>query len=39
MAGISAIIRERFSESRTAWLGWEDSNLEVVNWSLRVTSP
>ena len=34
----SASIRDISSERWTAWLGREDSNLEMVDWNLRVTS-
>jgi hypothetical protein len=30
LAGISAITKDGFPESRTAWLGREDSNLRMV---------
>jgi hypothetical protein len=32
MAGLSARISDLFSEGQTAWLGREDSNLEMANW-------
>jgi hypothetical protein len=31
--------RRKFSETRTAWLGREDSNPEMANWNLRGTGP
>ncbi len=30
MAGLSTRIGDPLSEGRTAWLGWEDSNLEMA---------
>ena len=35
LAALSSSIRDIFSERRTAWLGREDSNLEMVDWNLR----
>jgi hypothetical protein len=31
LAGLSASIRDSFSERLTAWLTWEDSNLHIPN--------
>jgi hypothetical protein len=36
LAGLSASISGTFSERKTAWLGREDLNPEMVNWKLRV---
>jgi hypothetical protein len=32
LAGLSASIRDGFSDRRTAWLGREDSNFDMANW-------
>jgi hypothetical protein len=39
LAGISPTNRDGFPEDRTAWLGREDSNCQMVNWICNVLTP